>query len=117
MQEQDNQFQIIEPASQIIPAIPKVLEGRECGLCGKIKAWEHFHLKPNGLNGRDSRCKPCILRLRKEKKRQARLKKRLLSFAKIQTTVVGTMDEDIINEFSYIFAQGISGLLEKGHLK
>ena len=117
MQEQDNQFQSVEPVSQTVPTNTRSLDGRECGRCGKVKAWDQFHLKPNGLKGRDSRCKPCILKLRKEKKRQARLKKRLLSFEKIQTTVVGAMDEDVINEFSYIFAQGISGLLEKGHLK
>ena len=117
MEEQDNQPLSIEPVSLLQSQPTKIVEGRLCTVCGKLKGWEQFHRKPRALNSRDSRCKICVLRNKKEKTRQARLKRRLQSFENIKATVVGELDEDIINEFSYIFAQGISGLLEKGHLK
>lgn len=114
MKTQDSELtQIISP----VVYSGTIDEGRECILCHRHKRWDDFHRKPNGINGRDSRCKACILKQRKERRKQEKIKKRIQSFDKVQAEVIGELDQDIISEFSFVFAQGISGLIERGELK
>lgn len=48
-------------AQQIYSSADTTLnEGRNCVKCGERKKWSEFDRKSRGINGRDSRCKPCI---------------------------------------------------------
>ncbi len=96
-------------------------EGRTCSLCRRFRLWDQFSVKPKGLHGRDSRCRPCIVRLRRDKRTANRRTKRIatreLTDLKTRSVVVGTLNKDTTAEFAQIFSQGICDLLEKGEIK
>lgn len=91
---------------------------RRCtGACGKWKSWDEFDRKPNGVNGRDSRCKKCISDARKKKRRDKQLAKRMLLEDSFRSIFVGKPDADSVDEFGRVYARLVCDLLEKGLLK
>jgi len=53
--------------------------GRECTKCGKWKPFEEFHKHPEGLYGRNSKCKSCIIAYVKEYHKEHRDARRAYS--------------------------------------
>ena len=87
---------------------------RVCRLCKIEKGIDSFYLKSNGKDGLDSRCDTCICKLRASKRKKRKKLGRFIE--KFHSVVVGTLGEDELNQFSVVFAAGISDLLEKGYL-
>lgn len=54
----------------------KVTVGRVCSNCQIFHEWDKFDRKPNGVNGRNSRCKKCDHSLRRKVYRQSQPKER-----------------------------------------
>jgi hypothetical protein len=75
-----------------------------------------FHLKPKGINGRNSQCKSCTAITRKRIRKSEKYKKKLLAQAQLETIVIGNLDEDTISDFGSLFAKGIVGLIEQGQI-
>lgn len=40
---------------------------RKCICCNEYYSLDYFYKKPNGRHGRDSRCKQCVLKIKKQK--------------------------------------------------
>jgi hypothetical protein len=96
-------------------------DGRTCSQCRKFKAWSEFSIKPKGLNGKDSRCRSCVVKnrkdQRKEKQKAKRRQRQLNEEPVLSSVVLGNLDQETITAFGQILAQGICDLLEKGDLK
>lgn len=96
-------------------------EGRTCSLCRKFRLWDQFSKKPKGLNGRDSRCRPCIVKIRRDKRAKKKKDKKRsakeIKDCKFKSVILGQVIDESATEFGQIFAQGICDLLEKGDLK
>ena len=95
-------------------SIDDPIERRCTGPCGYQKPWSEFHLKSNGVNGRDSRCKSCVALARKSGRIAKKRQKRLLGQSQLKRIVVGELTEETISEFGELFAKGVIGLIEKG---
>ncbi len=68
--------------------------GRICKKCHKFKAWDCFGKKPNGQNGRESRCKNCRKREQSCRRRKAKAKKHMVIDGEnlvIETEIVGDL--------------------------
>ena len=66
--------------------------GRICKKCHKLKAWDCFGKKPNGQNGRESRCKDCRKQEQSRRRRKLKAKKRMVIDGEnlvIESIVVG----------------------------
>jgi hypothetical protein len=95
---------------------------KESGRCCKghycnsrILPWKKFALKPNGLNGRDSRCKKCVAKQKRLMRSEQRKNRRFPdSFTPV---IIGSLGEEGREQFSKILAQSIIDLLEQGQLK
>lgn len=95
--------------------------GRTCSQCRKFKSWTDFSIKPKGLNGKDSRCRSCVVKnrkdQRKEKQKAKRRQRQLNEEPVLSSVVLGNLDQETITAFGQVLAQGICDLLEKGDLK
>lgn len=116
-----NEFERIPIRSHRLEVHDKTIEGRTCSLCQKLRSWDQFSLKPKGLNGRDSRCRPCIARIRRDVRianRQARKKSiKEINDGVFKSVIFGQDTSESATEFGQIFAHGICDLLAKGELK
>ena len=96
-------------------------QGRTCSLCRKFRLWDQFSKKPKGLNGRDSRCRPRIVKIRRDKRAKKKKDKKRsakeIKDCKFKSVILGQVIDESATEFGQIFAQGICDLLEKGDLK
>ena len=66
--------------------------GRTCKKCHKFKLWDCFGKKPNGQNGRESRCKNCRKQEQSRRRRKLKAKKRMVIDGEnlvIESKVVG----------------------------
>lgn len=88
---------------------------RSCSHCRQDLPTSDFYLKSNGKGGRDSRCKTCIIRLRKASRERKKARSRYITMFASKT--IGSADKESIEQFGEVFAIGIRDLLEKGFLK
>lgn len=86
---------------------------KPCCICGREKPLLDFHQKPKALHGRDSRCKICVLRGRKNQRAMRRRRKRDLDLTQFRIGIVGSVDTESIDDFARAFSGGISHIIEE----
>lgn len=82
--------------------------GRTCKKCSKFKAWDCFGKKPNGQNGRESRCKVCRKREQASRRKKMRAKKHMVIDGEnlvIESQIVGDLAGVDIDAVAMIIAQ------------
>jgi hypothetical protein len=92
--------------------------GRICRLCNTWYNWEEFNVKISGLNGRESRCKNCISRLKKKHyqgKQRKEAKEKALS-DKFKRIMVGSLCQSSCDVAATIIAESIQGFIDAGKL-
>lgn len=88
---------------------------RKCQKCGVNKPLLDFHLKSNGKNGHDSRCKSCITLLKKNRRKIK--KSQFHHITTFDSEIIGKADESNVEEFGRVFGKSIVSLLERDLLQ
>lgn len=88
--------------------------GRICCCCKRFKPWNLFDKKPSGRNGKDSRCKVCIARIKKKlRKKSNRIQKRSGIFCSV---LVGCLNEESVEYIGAVLGNCIRELIDEGKL-